>query len=110
MATTRSSRGILAEGARAHRERIVDMFTGAYWMEIETVMSYIANSTTPERGRAPRNIVASLREDIQQELGHATQFANLIKELYGIVPGIRLTSRPYSPTCSRPNARPRSCR
>ena len=86
MATTRSSRGILAEGARADRERIVEMLKRAYWMEIETVMSYIANSTNPDGVRA-QEIVASLREDIQEELGHATQFANRIKELYGIVPG-----------------------
>ena len=86
MATTHSSRGILAEGARADRERIVEMLKRAYWMEIETVMSYIANSTNPDGVRA-QEIVASLREDIQEELGHATQFANRIKELYGIVPG-----------------------
>ena len=86
MATTHSSRGILAEGARADRERIVEMLKRAYWMEIETVMSYIANSTNPDGVRA-QEIVASLREDIQEELGHATQFASRIKELYGIVPG-----------------------
>jgi bacterioferritin len=34
-----------------------------------------------------QEITASLREDISEELGHATQFANRIKELYGIVPG-----------------------
>src|SRR5918912_467742 len=27
------------------------------------------------------------REDIQEELGHAQQYANRIKELYGVVPG-----------------------
>ena len=32
-------------------------------------------------------IVESLQEDIQEELGHAQQFANRIKELYGVVPG-----------------------
>ena len=86
MATVNSSRGILAESARGDRERIVEMLTRAYWMEIETVMSYIANSINPDGVRA-QEIVASLREDIQEELGHATQFANRIKELYGIVPG-----------------------
>jgi bacterioferritin len=86
MATVNSSRGILAEGAREDRERIVGMLRRAYWMEIETVMSYIANSINPDGVRA-QEIVASLREDIQEELGHATRFANRIKELYGIVPG-----------------------
>ncbi|MDQ4059140.1 MAG: rubrerythrin, partial [Actinomycetota bacterium] len=31
-------------------------------------------------------IIESLREDIQEELGHAQQFATRIKELYGVVP------------------------
>ncbi len=86
MSATKSSNGILAEDAREERERIVEMLTKAYWMEIETVMSYIANSVNPDGVRA-QEIIKSLREDIQEELGHATQFANRIKELYGIVPG-----------------------
>jgi bacterioferritin len=49
-------------------------------------MSYIANSTNPDGVRA-QEIIKSLRTDIQEELGHATQFANRIKELYGVVPG-----------------------
>jgi bacterioferritin len=83
---TQSSTGILAEDAREERERIIEMLTKAYWMEIETVMSYLANSVNPDGVRA-QEIIKSLREDIQEELGHATQFANRIKELYGIVPG-----------------------
>ena len=86
MATASSSRGILAEDSREDRERIVEMLKRAYWMEIETVMSYLANSINPDGVRA-QEIVASLREDVQEELGHATQFASRIKELYGIVPG-----------------------
>jgi bacterioferritin len=86
MATVNSSRGILAEDAREQRERIVAMLARAYWMEIETVMSYLANSVNPDGVRA-QEIIESLKTDIQEELGHATQFANRIKELYGIVPG-----------------------
>ncbi|HEY4809981.1 MAG TPA: ferritin-like domain-containing protein [Solirubrobacteraceae bacterium] len=86
MSATKSSNGILAEDAREERERIVGMLTKAYWMEIETVMSYLANSVNPDGVRA-QEIIKSLREDIQEELGHATQFASRIKELYGIVPG-----------------------
>ena len=55
-------------------------------MEIETVMSYIANSVNPDGVRA-QEIIESLTEDIQEELGHAQQFAARIKELYGVVPG-----------------------
>src|ERR671933_1891260 len=62
------------------------MLTKAYWMEVETVMSYIANSTNPDGVRA-QEIIESLKEDVQEELGHAQQFADRIKELYGVVPG-----------------------
>ena len=55
-------------------------------MEIETVMSYIANSVNPDGVRA-QEIIESLKEDITEELGHAQQFADRIKELYGVVPG-----------------------
>ncbi len=55
-------------------------------MEIETVMSYIANSVNPDGVRA-MEIRESLEQDIQEELGHAQQFAARIKELYGVVPG-----------------------
>ena len=86
MSAAQSSPGILTGDARGERERIVKMLTKAYWMEIETVMSYLANSVNPDGVRA-QEIIKSLSEDIQEELGHATQFANRIKELYGIVPG-----------------------
>jgi bacterioferritin len=71
---------------REQREGIVELLTKAYWMEIETVMSYIANSVNPDGVRA-QEIKESLEEDIQEELGHAKQFAERIKELYGVVPG-----------------------
>ena len=86
MSTQTSSHGILADDNAAKREEIIDLLRKAYWMEIETVMSYIANSVNPDGIRA-REIVESLNEDIQEELGHAQQFANRIKELYGVVPG-----------------------
>jgi bacterioferritin len=87
MATHMSpSAGILSEEHRPQRAEIIAMLTKAYWMEIETVMSYIANSVNPDGVRA-QEIVESLRADIQEELGHAQQFATRIKELYGVVPG-----------------------
>jgi bacterioferritin len=89
MATTparSAAHGILAEDKTAEREKIVSMLQKAYWMELETVMSYIANSTNPDGVRA-QEIVESLREDIQEELGHAQRFADRIKDLYGVVPG-----------------------
>jgi bacterioferritin len=83
---TTPRQGILSEEMRDEREQLIEMLTKAYWMEIETVMSYIANSTNPDGVRA-QEIIESLQEDIQEELGHATQYANRIKELYGVVPG-----------------------
>src|SRR5262252_5573384 len=68
------------------RKEIIDLLTQAYWMEIETVMSYIANSINPDGVRA-EEIKKSLAADITAEIGHAQQFGKRIKELYGTVPG-----------------------
>ena len=84
--TATSSMDIMAEGSSAQREQVIELLTKAYWMEIETVMSYIANSINPDGVRA-QEIIESLEEDIQEELGHARQFGERIKELYGVVPG-----------------------
>jgi bacterioferritin len=81
-----TSTSILADTNTQKRDEIVEMLKKAYWMEIETVMSYITNSINPDGVRA-QEIIESLNADIQEELGHAQQFAARIKELYGIVPG-----------------------
>jgi bacterioferritin len=86
MAEATASEGILAAENDEKREHILELLAKAYWMEIETVMSYIANSVNPDGVRA-QEIRESLQEDIQEELGHAQQFADRIKELYGVVPG-----------------------
>src|SRR5215212_4998337 len=86
MTTRTSSQGILADEHTEKREEIIGLLTKAYWMELETVMSYIANSVNPDGLRA-QEIVESLQQDVQEELGHAQQFAARIKELYGVVPG-----------------------
>ena len=81
-----SSEGILSDDKSAEREELIGLLQKAYWMEIETVMSYIANSINPDGIRA-QEIKESLDQDIQEELGHAQQFGARIKELYGTVPG-----------------------
>jgi bacterioferritin len=86
MATRNASQGILAHDRTEQRTAIVKMLKKGYWMEIETVMSYVANSINPDGVRA-QEIIESLSGDIQEELGHAQQFAQRIKELYGVVPG-----------------------
>lgn len=78
--------GILAPANDAKRKEIIELLTTAYWLEIETVISYITNSTNPDGVRA-ENVIESLAADIQEELGHAQQFARRIKDLGGTVPG-----------------------
>jgi bacterioferritin len=86
MSVRSASQGILADDKAAKREELIELLKKAYWMEIETVMSYITNSVNPDGVRA-QEIIESLQADITEELGHAQQFANRIKELYGVVPG-----------------------
>ena len=83
---TTHAQGVLSEDAKGDRDQLIEMLTKAYWMEMETVMSYIANSINPDGVRA-QEIIESLEEDIQEELGHARRFGERIKELYGVVPG-----------------------
>jgi bacterioferritin len=78
--------GILSDELGEDRAQLIEMLTKAYWMEVETVMSYLANSINPEGVRA-QEIIESLEQDVKEELGHARQFGERIKELYGVVPG-----------------------
>ena len=84
--TANPRQGILSEEMSAERDQLIELLTKAYWMEIETVMSYLANSINPDGVRA-QEIKESLEEDIQEELDHARQFGERIKELYGVIPG-----------------------
>jgi len=70
----------------ALRQRIVAELTKSYWMEIETVLNYIANSIHLDGVRA-EEIKKSLTTEVQDELLHATTLGNRIKELGGSVPG-----------------------
>ncbi|MDX1675690.1 MAG: ferritin-like domain-containing protein [Longimicrobiales bacterium] len=84
--TKAPERGVLAEENREKREQLIEMLKKAYWMEMETVMSYTANSVNPDGVRA-QEVIEALEEDIEEELGHAQEFAQRIKELWGTVPG-----------------------
>jgi bacterioferritin len=86
METGRGSEGILSQEMAQKREEIIELLKTAYFMELETVINYVTNSTNPDGVRA-QEVKESLEEDIQEELGHAQQFASRIKELYGVVPG-----------------------
>ena len=83
---TNPRNGILSDELSSERGQLIEMLTTAYWMEIETVMSYIANSINPDGIRA-QEIIESLQQDVLEELGHARQFGERIKSLYGVVPG-----------------------
>ena len=84
--TATPGQGILSPDRQEDREQLIELLIKAYWMEMETVMSYTANSINPDGVRA-QEIIESLKEDVQEELGHAQQFGERIKELYGVVPG-----------------------
>jgi bacterioferritin len=86
METSGPSKGIFDGSSSERRDQIVGLLTEAYWMEIETVMSYLAASVNLDGVRA-QEIKESLAADIEEELGHARQFAGRVKELYGVVPG-----------------------
>jgi bacterioferritin len=78
--------GILSDENAGKREELIGLLSAAYWMEIETVMSYISNSINPDGVRA-REVSEHIERDILEEIGHAQQFGQRIKELYGVVPG-----------------------
>jgi bacterioferritin len=68
------------------KEEIVATLRQAYNMEVETVINYLANSLDMEGVRA-EFVKQALATDIQEELGHAQQLGNRIKQLGGSVPG-----------------------
>lgn len=71
------------------KEEIVKELKKSYWMEIETVMNYIANSVNLDGVRA-EEIKKSLAADITEEITHAQTLARRIKELDGLVEGSSL--------------------
>jgi len=67
-------------------QQIIKELTVSYWMELETVQNYLANSVNLDGVRA-EEIKESLANDVQEELGHAQQLAQRIHILGGSVPG-----------------------
>jgi bacterioferritin len=80
------SAGILAPANASKRQEILGLLERAYWMEMETVMSYLANAAALDGIRA-EEIAEALDADVGEELEHARKFAGRIKELYGTPPG-----------------------
>lgn len=86
MTSAAPAKGIFDSANVEAREGVVELLAKAYWMEMETVMSYLAASVNLDGVRA-QEVKESLAEDVEEELGHAKRFAERIKELYGVVPG-----------------------
>ena len=70
----------------ASRAEVIELLKTAYCMELETVMNYLANSTNLDGVRA-EEIKKSLAADVTEEIGHAQQLGQRIKQLGGLVPG-----------------------
>lgn len=69
-------------------QQIIEELKIAYWMELETVMNYIANSTNLDGVRAAE-IKTALAADVTEELLHAQTIGRRIKTLGGKVPGTK---------------------
>src|ERR1700730_8557963 len=83
----------------ASKNEVIAGLRQAYNMEVETVINYLANSLQLEGVRADF-IKQALSTDIQEELGHAQQLGNRIKQLGGSVPGslhLKMTQRSLEP-------------
>lgn len=77
----------------------VKMLRQSYCMEIKTVMNYLANSINLDGVRAAQ-IKQSLAVDIAEELTHAQQLGERIKQLGGQLPGsanVTLGKQPQPP-------------
>ena len=70
----------------ATRNEVIQMLITAYNMELETVTNYLANSVNLDGVRA-EEIKKSLAADITEEITHAQQLGQRIKQLGGVLPG-----------------------
>ena len=92
MSVSEAHGGLLApeHGDEQQREgeqrAIVELLTRAYWMEIETVMHYIAASTNQE-GACGVAVSAALTRGAEEEVEHARRLGRRVGELHGVFPG-----------------------
>jgi len=70
----------------AKKQEIIEELKEAYHSELETVCNYLANSVHLD-GLLAQEVRNSLKADIPEELGHATQIAERLKILDADVPG-----------------------
>jgi bacterioferritin len=67
-------------------ERVIDLLKKSYFDEMETVMNYQTNAIALDGVRA-EEIKESLQQDIQEELTHAEQLGQRLKQLNARLPG-----------------------
>ncbi|GGO00182.1 MULTISPECIES: ferritin-like domain-containing protein [Haloarcula] len=67
-------------------DRVIELLRQAYSDEIETVMNYQTNAIVLDGVRA-EEIKESLKQDIQEELGHAERLGQRLKQLDAQPPG-----------------------
>ncbi len=67
-------------------DRVIDLLQGAYLDEMETIINYQTNAVVLDGVRA-EEIKDSLQQDIQEELGHAEQLGQRLKQLNARPPG-----------------------
>ena len=108
MSDSAASMDIMAAENAEQRERVIELLKKAYWMEIETVMSYIANSVNPDGVRA-QEVKESLEPDIQEELGTRAAVRGPDQGALRRRPRLARGSAPSSRSCSRPTSRSTSC-
>ena len=65
---------------------VIDLLRRAYADELETVMNYLTNSIVLD-GLAAEEVKEGLRVDIQEELTHAEQLGDRLKQLDARPPG-----------------------
>lgn len=68
------------------KSEIIAMLAESYRMELETVINYLANSINPDGVRA-EEIKKALGADVLEEIQHARELGQRIKQLGGTVPG-----------------------
>ncbi|OIB56024.1 ferritin-like domain-containing protein [Natrialba sp. SSL1] len=67
-------------------DEITDLLTEAYIDELETVMNYLTNAIVLD-GVHAEEVKESLEADVQEELEHARQLGNRLKQLEESPPG-----------------------
>jgi len=67
-------------------QTVTELLKRAYFDELETVMNYQANAIVLDGVRA-EEIKESLKQDVQEELGHAEQLGQRLKQLDERPPG-----------------------